>query len=213
MALAPLLSARRCLGMDLPPNRIPTQRAHTGLHRAGSARGCSALGTHTCRTPSTGWRKRGCRLPGQLPHGTPPLGQKELCGADSATPGTGKSSAAAPGRSPSEGGPRVALSLPALLPAPRCHWRCSAASLRSRAARHDAHVGDGDGRVPFHRPRLRWSDGGAPTRLRSGPSRSPPPSRAVSPGPPARSRAGCRQGSPRAQEQRVVLQEGCTAPV
>lgn len=81
------------------------------------------------------------------------------------------------------------------------------------AARHDAHVDGGDGRVPFHRPRLRWSDGGAPTRPRTDPSRSRPHSRAVSPGPPVRSRAGCGPESPRAQGQRVVLQEGCTAPV
>lgn len=117
-----------------PPKDIPQGRTEPGLpgvlssgdarlqdpeHTAGSGRAVGFQGSSR-----TAHRRRG-RRSSAVP--TP----RVRCPRP--TLGTGKSPAAARGRSSrSEWRPSAALSLPALLPAPRCHWRCSAASLRSR---------------------------------------------------------------------------------
>lgn len=140
VVLAPPLSARRCLRTDLPleshphpktSRRAAQSRVCPGVlssgdarlqdpeHRAGSGGAVGFQGNS--RTAHRRQGRRSSAVP------TP----RVRCPRP--TLGTGKSPAAARGRSSrSERWPSAALSLPALLPAPRCHWRCSAASLRSR---------------------------------------------------------------------------------
>lgn len=62
-----------------PPKDIPQGRTEPGLPGGAQLWGRTPAGPR-----AQGWERRGCRLPGQLPHGTPPPGQKELCGADPA---------------------------------------------------------------------------------------------------------------------------------
>lgn len=138
VVLAPPLSARRCLRTDLPLESHPHPKTSRRAAQSRVCPGCSALGTHACRTPSTrlgaavgfqGNSRTAHRRRGRRSSAVPT--PRVRCPRP--TLGTGKSPAAARGRSSrSERWPSAALSLPALLPAPRCHWRCSAASLRSR---------------------------------------------------------------------------------
>lgn len=53
VVLAPPLSARRCLRTDLPLESHPHPKTSRRAAQSRVCPGCSALGTHACRTPST----------------------------------------------------------------------------------------------------------------------------------------------------------------